>query len=116
MRKVIAVVLLLCVIACVPSISFTEDAATVRLARVICALAGNDSYEAKLAIGTVVMNRVESPWFPDTLEDVRPPVEANIESSLTVSAWPPGQAAGASDSLIGRFSANTVSQVLQRNS
>lgn len=70
MRKIIAVVLLLCVIACVPSVSFTEDAATVRLARAIYALAGNDGYEAKLAIGTVVMNRVESPWFPDTLEDV----------------------------------------------
>jgi hypothetical protein len=53
---------------------------------------------------------------PETLEDVRPPVDANIESSLTVSTWPPGHRAGASDSLIGRFSANTASQVLQRNS
>jgi N-acetylmuramoyl-L-alanine amidase len=70
MRKIIAVVLILCAIACVPTVSFTEDAATVRLARVIYALAGNDTYEAKLAIGTVVMNRVASPWFPDALEDV----------------------------------------------
>ncbi len=70
MRKVIAVVLVLCAIACVPSVSFTEDAATVRLARAIYALAGQDSYEAKLAIGCIVMNRVASPWFPDALEDV----------------------------------------------
>ena len=70
MRKAIAFVLVLCAIVCVPTISFTEDAATVRLARVIYALAGADSYEAKLAIGTVAMNRVASPWFPDTLEGV----------------------------------------------
>jgi spore germination cell wall hydrolase CwlJ-like protein len=70
MRKLIAVVLVLCAIACVPSVSFTEDAATVRLARVLYALAGDDTYEAKLAIGTVIMNRVASPWFPDTLEEV----------------------------------------------
>lgn len=70
MRKLIAAVLVLCAIACVPSVSFTEDAATVRLARVIYALAGCDTHEAKLAIGCVVMNRVESPWFPDALADV----------------------------------------------
>lgn len=70
MRRLIAIVLVLCAIACVPSVSFTEDAATVRLARVLYALAGSDTYEAKLAIGTVVMNRMASPWFPDTLEGV----------------------------------------------
>lgn len=70
MRKAIAALLVLAAIACVPSVSFTEDAATVRLARTIYALAGADDYETKLAIGTVVMNRVENPWFPDTLEGV----------------------------------------------
>lgn len=70
MRKILAVVLILCAIACVPTVSFTEDAATVRLARTLYALAGQDTYEAKLAVGTVVMNRIESPWFPETLEDV----------------------------------------------
>ncbi len=53
---------------------------------------------------------------PDTLEVDRPPVDANIDNNLTVSVWPPGQDAGADDSLIGRFSEKTVSQVLQRNS
>lgn len=53
---------------------------------------------------------------PDTLEVALPPVDANIDNSFTVSVCPPGQSAGADDSLIGRFSANTVSQVLQRNS
>ena len=53
---------------------------------------------------------------PETLEVARPPVDAKTDSSFTVSACPLGQNAGASDSLIGRFSSNTASHVLQRNS
>ena len=60
--------LLIC--ALVPRPGFTEDVDTVRLARAIYALARSDSYEAKLAIGTLAMNRVESPWFGDTLGEV----------------------------------------------
>ena len=40
------------------------------LARTIYALGRNESYETKLALGTVVMNRVENPWFADTLGEV----------------------------------------------
>ena len=66
--------LLLCVAALafvfVPSASYTEDHDTILLARTIYALGKNESYETKLALGSVVMNRVESPWFADDLGDV----------------------------------------------
>lgn len=53
-----------------PGVSYTEDRDTVLLARAIYALARGESYETKLAIGTVAMNRVESAWFDDTLNGV----------------------------------------------
>ena len=58
------------VIALVPKLGFTEDQNTVRMAKVIYAMAGDASYEVKLAVGGVIMNRVQDPWFPATLEDV----------------------------------------------
>lgn len=63
---------MLCMLGCtlIPSVRFTEDRDTVRLARVIYALGRDESYETKLALGTVVMNRVENDWFPDTLGEV----------------------------------------------
>lgn len=72
MRKAIILLalIIICATAMLPSLSFTEDKATVRLARVIYAVAGDSPYEAKLALGTLVMNRVESPWFPNTLMGV----------------------------------------------
>ena len=72
MRKWIALLALAALLACalVPNVSFTEDKNTVLLARAIYALARNDSYDAKLAIGTVAMNRLDSPWFADTLGEV----------------------------------------------
>ena len=72
MRKWIALLALAALLACalVPNVSFTEDKNTVLLARAIYALARNDSYDAKLAIGTVAMNRVANPWFGDSLGEV----------------------------------------------
>ena len=72
MRKFAAVLLLLALLACalIPSAAFTEDRDTVLLARTLYALGKNESYETKLALGTVVMNRVENPWFADTLGEV----------------------------------------------
>lgn len=72
MRKWLALAAVIAALACamIPSVSFTEDQDTVRLARTIYALARDESYETKLAIGTVVMNRVESDWFADTLGEV----------------------------------------------
>ena len=71
MRKWLALaaaVLLVCMM--IPSVSYTEDRDTVLLARTIYALGRDESYETKLALGTVVMNRVENPWFEDSLGEV----------------------------------------------
>lgn len=72
MRKLGVLAGIIVALACVllPSVSFTEDQDTILLARTIYALGKDESYEAKLAIGTVVMNRVENPWFAGTLSGV----------------------------------------------
>ena len=72
MQKWIAAAVMLALLACmfIPSVSFTEDRDTVQLARIIYALGREESYETKLALGSVVMNRVESPWFADSLGEV----------------------------------------------
>ena len=41
-----------------------------RMAAIIWCEARGESYEGQLAVGTVVMNRVESPRFPNTIEGV----------------------------------------------
>lgn len=70
MKKILVFLAVMCLCAAIPSVNFTEDKSTVRLARTIYAIAGTEDYETQLAIGTVVMNRLESPWYPDTLEEV----------------------------------------------
>ena len=72
MRKMLALMAVVVALVCalVPSVSFTEDEDTVLLARTIYALGKGESYETKLAIGAVVMNRVENAWFADTLGEV----------------------------------------------
>ena len=72
MRRIIAGLVLLAAVTClfIPSVSFTEDRATIQLARTIYALGKDESYETKLALGTVVMNRVENPWFANALGEV----------------------------------------------
>ena len=56
--------------ALTPSVSSTEDRDTVLLARTIYAMARDESYDAKLAVGSVAMNRVGNAWFGDTLGEV----------------------------------------------
>ena len=70
MKRILAGAVLLALILCVPMHGLSEDKNTVQLARVIYAVAREESYEAKLALGCVVMNRVDSPWYPSTLKDV----------------------------------------------
>ena len=70
MKRIIAAVIVLALILCAPIHGLSEDEYTIQLARVIYAVARNDSYDAKLALGSVVMNRVENPWYPDTLAEV----------------------------------------------
>ena len=72
MRKWVALAALVALLVCAltPSVSYTEDRSTVLLARAIYALARNEGYDAKLAIGTVAMNRMDSVWFADDLAGV----------------------------------------------
>lgn len=72
MRRWIAALAMFAMLACafLPSVRFTEDRDTVLLARTIYALGKDESYDTKLALGTVVMNRVENPWFADGLGEV----------------------------------------------
>ena len=72
MRKWICGAAMLAILATIfaPTASFTEDQDTIRLARTIYALGMRESYETKLALGSVVMNRVESDWFADDLGEV----------------------------------------------
>lgn len=46
------------------------DEDTKLLAQIIHAEAKGEPYEGKLAVGNVVMNRVEHPYYPDTIEGV----------------------------------------------
>ena len=72
MKRWMALIALAALLCCAltPGVSYTEDRDTVLLARTIYALGRGESYDAKLAIGTVAMNRVRSVWFPDSLEGV----------------------------------------------
>lgn len=53
-----------------PALGLTEGDDTVQLARTLYTLGRDESYDTKLMIGSVVMNRVESPWYPDTVTEV----------------------------------------------
>lgn len=53
-----------------PGLGLTEGDDTIRLARTIYTLGKDETYETKLMLGSVAMNRIENPWFPDTLREV----------------------------------------------
>ena len=50
--------------------SFYDSDSLYWLSHIINAESGNQPLDGKLAVGTVIMNRVESPRFPDTIYDV----------------------------------------------
>ncbi|MCM3764790.1 cell wall hydrolase [Neobacillus niacini] len=52
-----------------PAISISEQEKNL-FARLVEAEAKGESYEGKVAVATVVLNRVESPEFPDTITEV----------------------------------------------
>lgn len=52
-----------------PVIPYTPDDLDL-LARLITVEAGNQPYEAQVAVGAVVLNRVRSPSFPDSVREV----------------------------------------------
>ena len=68
-RQLLAAALVLILIV-YPSLGITEDVETVMLAKTLYTLCRDESYDTMLAMGTVVMNRVDSPFFPDNIEDV----------------------------------------------
>ena len=72
MRKWVVLTAVLAILACVliPQAMLAEDEDAIRLAKTLYALGKSESYETKLALGTVVMNRVESRGFVDTLQGV----------------------------------------------
>ena len=72
-RRVMRILLaaaVMCAIVLMPVASSTEDNETTLLAQTIYAMAGDEDYDTQLAIGSVIMNRLQSEGFPDTLEDV----------------------------------------------
>ena len=69
MKRLLCTAILLALIA-IPSIGLTEGSDTIQLARTIYTLGRDESYETLLMIGSVVMNRTDSPWYPDTVGEV----------------------------------------------
>lgn len=60
------------------------------LARLITAEAGNEPYEGQVAVGAVILNRVASPEFPNTLSGViyQPDAFESISNGLAFSQPP----------------------------
>ena len=66
MKRALCALLLLGLLA-LPGLGLMEGEDTVRLAKTLYTLGKGESYETLLDLGTVVMNRVDSPWYPDTV-------------------------------------------------
>lgn len=69
MKRALCAVLLVALIV-FPGLGLTEGDDTIQLARTLYTLGRDESFETKLMIGSVIMNRVESPWFPDNIKEV----------------------------------------------
>lgn len=69
MKRMLCAVLLVAILI-VPGLGVTEGDDTIQLARVMYTLGRDESYETLLMIGTVVANRVDSPWFADSVSEV----------------------------------------------
>ena len=69
MKRLLCAILLVGLLI-LPGLGLTEGDDTIRLAKTLYTLGKGESYETLLDLGTVVMNRVDSPWYPDTLKDV----------------------------------------------
>ncbi|MBQ7794114.1 MAG: cell wall hydrolase [Clostridia bacterium] len=82
----------------------TNDETLLWLARIVHIESGNEGYEGKLAVANVILNRVKSPKFPDTVYDVIfqpnqfPPAASGALDNLTPND---GCYAAAADALNG---------------
>ncbi len=68
----------------VPAINYTEDD-LLWLARIIQAESGGESMESKIAVGSVILNRVESSQYPNTIYDVIFDTKYGVQFSPTKS-------------------------------
>lgn len=57
-------------ITLIPGVSYTEDMETVLLARTLYTAASDKSDIVMMDVGSVIMNRVDSVWFPDEITEV----------------------------------------------
>ncbi|MDR0838335.1 MAG: cell wall hydrolase [Oscillospiraceae bacterium] len=93
--------------------SFTKDD-LLWMARIIAAEARGESFDGKLAVGNVIMNRVASPYFPDTVYDVifdrRSGVQFTPTSNGAVFNDPPEECVAAAELALG--GANVVGDCL----
>ena len=69
MKKVLSILLLIGIMI-IPGLGLTEGDDTIQMARTLYTLGRDESDETLLMIGTVIMNRVNSPWYPDTIKEV----------------------------------------------
>lgn len=69
MKRFLCAALILAILI-LPGLGLTEGADTIRLAKTLYMLGRGEDYETMLDLGTVVMNRVDSPWYPDTVMGV----------------------------------------------
>lgn len=69
-RRLIGSLCVLLLLSLFPIACVSEGEETVRLARVLYTLCREEDDRTMMKVGSVIMNRVESPWFPDTLSGV----------------------------------------------
>lgn len=69
MRRVLCAVLLVSILL-LPGLGVTEGDDTIQLARTLYTLGIDEEYDTLLMIGSVIMNRVESPWYPNSVSEV----------------------------------------------
>ena len=71
MKRRIGLMLCVCLmLALFPMRVISEGEDTVMLARVLYTMCRDEDERTMMKVGSVIMNRVESPWFPDTLGEV----------------------------------------------
>ena len=69
-KRLIGSLCVLLLLSLLPIACVSEGEDTVRLARVLYTLCREEDDHTMMKMGSVIMNRVESPWFPDTLSGV----------------------------------------------
>ena len=71
MKRLVALALVLALgLIFIPLSGNSEGEDAVRLARVLYTLGADEDDDTLMKLGSVVMNRVDSPWYPDTLSGV----------------------------------------------